>query len=130
MAKTRREWNEISEWPSSKLIARAGVLRSQIETLCDSEEAILNTSGRLSDLCDEVVYIFLCILRMVVREKKWKDITPLELFEFAYSGLTGVAWEASLSRFLDTKQLVEKYKSSPQKIRNLIKPKLISRGII
>lgn len=131
MAKTRQEWNDISDWTSDKMLSRVKFLRAQIENIYAADiDASPNENERLGDHCDEAVYILLSILKKVIREKQWKDVTPIQLFEGVYCEMAGWAWSAVLQRFLDTKDLVSQYKSDDSMTREMLKPKLVSRGLI
>ena len=131
MAKTRQEWNDISDWSSEKMISRVEVLRTQMEDIYAADiDASPDGNEKLGDHCDEAVYLLLSILKRVIKEKQWKDATPLQLFEGVYCEMSGRIWTAVFNRFLDTKTLVAQYQSDDSVIRGMLKPKLVARGLI
>jgi len=131
MGKTRQEWNDLSEWTSDRMLSRVKFLRGKVEGIYAANiDSSPNENDALGDYCDEAVYILLSILKKVIKEKQWKDVTPLELFEGVYCEMSGWAWSAVLQRFVDTKDLVKQYQSNDSGTRSMVKQKLVSRGLI
>lgn len=131
MAKTRQEWNDLSDWASDKMVSRMKTLRKQIESIyAEDIDASSSTNENLSDCCDEAVYILLSILKIVIREKQWHNVTPIQLFEGVYCETSGWAWGIISQRFRDSKDLVSKYESNDPTTQSMIKPKLVARGFI
>jgi len=93
-------------------------------------QATPESTPELGDLADETIYILLSMLRIVVLQNKWSDVTPLDLFEGVFYDTAGWAWSVVLGRFHDTKNLVSEYKSGDKYIKKSLTPKLVSRGLI
>ena len=130
MAKTQEKWKAIDEWSHERVLGRMKVLRAKIEQeyVRDISTSVASNSD-LADYAYEAVYLLLMILRSVIKEKGWKDITPLELFEGVYQETTGYVWAAVHQRFAETKSLVDRYKTGSREDKSIVKPKLASRGL-
>lgn len=131
MAKSKQEWEEIDSWSHERLLARIKVLSREIEGVYAADiAATVESSQRLSDKADEMVYILLMLLKSVIKQKKWSGISPIDLFCGVYQECTGYVWAAVHSRFCESKQLVETFKKAGKDEKEFIKPKLVSRGFI
>lgn len=106
-------------------------IHKSLESIASQDSsASPENNDRLACLTDEAVFILLSILKVIVKQNRWVDVTPLQLFEGVYCGLSGWSWAAILARFKDTQQLVHEYQTGDRYVKKSLKPKLVSRGII
>jgi len=134
MPKTRQEWKELDALSPKELTPRLGGLCRSIEQVRAKDVDVCSeTCEELAGYTDECVYILLSLLKAVIKEEEWNDVTPMSLFTGVYSGLLyewGWVWAAVLLRFLDTKKLVSDYREGSSSTRHFVRPKLVSRGFI
>jgi len=107
----------IRKWSTDRKLLRI----KEISGAFDSYE-----ERKKNEVLDELVILLLEILAAVIKEKKCK-YTPLELFEGVFKDLVG---GPIYKRFLETKELVGRYKSSNSSDRSRLRPKLVARGMI
>jgi hypothetical protein len=131
MAKKNKNWGEIDTWGPERLMARVRTLSHEIEGVYAADIAAhVDNSEKLAEKADEMVYILLMLFKSAKEHKNWTETSPIDLFTGIFFPCSGYVWAAVLSRFCESKSLVERFKSSEKSERDKIKPKLVSRGFI
>jgi len=131
MAKKNKNWGEIDTWGPERLMARIKVLSHEIEGVYAANiTANVDTSEKLAEKADEMVYILLMLFNSAKENKNWTEVSAIDLFTGIFFPCSGYVWAAVLSRFCESKSLVEMFKNSGMEERTEIKPKLFSRGFI
>lgn len=113
---------EIRKWSKEKLLSRVRSLGEHLAKVPGDALAI--------PFIDELIVIYLEILGIVIREKKWKDASPLDMFVGVYGSMDHPAAKHIFERFFETKYLVDRFKKGGKAEKGRVRPQLVLRGMI
>lgn len=118
--------------PSKKLkYLNGGHLINEVRSLSTDLIVPFSSAEEYDKACDKFIVILLEILSIVVEEKGWTDVKPIQLFEGVWGEvIRSKQYEQVYERFKETESLIEKFRTSEGKDKAIYKKELISRGII
>lgn len=115
------ELKEIREWPLKKRLTRLRELGRNIEEKWNQEQVPNNA------LLDEAVVIWLEIMRTAFPEAspldKLQDLVDVYREPFPPFGLMSL-------RFMETKELIERFKGADRVERQRLRPTMMARGML